>query len=257
MATTPGSWSSSHAPDLFSKYGHLDLVVAVEGDVVAQGDVIGSVLRRDDAVPIHLHFEVRTFLTTPEVNSPIPRYAFNCGPSCPPGPSYWPIDAPDHPSDIGWRNPTHVIARHAWLPEETEDPEPLGEVVVGAQPSALDAARSSVPPGDAGARRTCRLTLVPGDRYPLLEVHTGSEDDRGTSVGAYDLCYRFALPSGERAWVQAAVPSTFETSSNGHPASVIFKSQSRSRDHGLDLDWRRCGLPARLPQPHPSAGVHQ
>ncbi len=212
-----------HAPDLYSMYGHLDSAVVVgEGDAVAQGDLIGTVLRRADTVPNHLHFEVRTLLTTPEVNGLNPRYGFNCGPGCLPGPGYWPIDAPDHPSDQGWRNPTHVIANRAWSNEEIEDPEPLGEVIVAVEPSADVVDHWSVPSGDPGARRTGRLTLVPGDHYPLLDVHAGAEDDRGTGAGAYDLWYRIALRGGERVWVQAAVASTLETSSNGRPASVVF-----------------------------------
>ncbi len=212
-----------HAPDLFSMYGHLDPAVAVaEGDGVAQGDVIGTVLRRADAVPSHLHFEVRTFLTTPEVNGPAPRYGFNCGPGCLPGPGYWPIEAPDHPSVIGWRNPTHVIAQRAWTAEDLEGPESLGEVAVASQPSASDVAHWSQPGADSGARQTGRLALVPGDRYPLLEIRAGPEDASGTSAEAYDLWYRIALPNGESAWVQAAVPSTFETGSDGRPATVVF-----------------------------------
>ena len=64
--------------------------------------------------PSHLHFEIRTFFTTPEVNGNAPRYGVACGFDCPPGPGYWPIDAPEHPSVMGWRNPTHVINRRAW-----------------------------------------------------------------------------------------------------------------------------------------------
>ena len=101
-----------HAADLYSMYGHLDDDLAVAtGEAVARGQLLGTVLPRTDGrAPSHLHFEVRTFLTTPEVNGDAPRYAFACGFDCPPGPGYWPIDAPEHPSDMGWRNPTHVLA---------------------------------------------------------------------------------------------------------------------------------------------------
>ena len=76
-----------------------------------RGQPLGTILARTDGrAPSHLHFEIRTFLTTPEVNGDSPRYGFACGVDCPPGPGYWPIDAPEHPSVIGWRNPTHVIA---------------------------------------------------------------------------------------------------------------------------------------------------
>jgi murein DD-endopeptidase MepM/ murein hydrolase activator NlpD len=85
-----------HADDLFSKYGHLDYALAVGvGDVVERGQPLGTILARTDGrAPSHLHFEIRTFLTTPEVNGDSPRYGFACGVDCPPGPGYWPIDAP-------------------------------------------------------------------------------------------------------------------------------------------------------------------
>ena len=66
---------------------------------------------------------MRTFFTTPEVNGNAPRYGVGCGFDCPPGPGYWPIEAPEHPSAMGWRNPTHVINRRAWpggVPEGME-----------------------------------------------------------------------------------------------------------------------------------------
>src|SRR5687768_11943571 len=105
-----------HEDDLFSMYGHLDYSLPVgEGQAVERGQVLGTVLlRTDGAAPSHLHLEVRTFLTTFEVNGEGPRYGFGCGYQCPPGPGYWPIDAPEHPSVMGWRNPTHVIARRAF-----------------------------------------------------------------------------------------------------------------------------------------------
>ena len=51
-----------------------------------------------------------------------PRYGFACGVNCPPGPGYWPIDAPENPSAMGWRNPTHVIAHRMY---STADPPPV------------------------------------------------------------------------------------------------------------------------------------
>ena len=111
-----------HADDLFSMYGHLDYALLVEvGDVVERGQPLGAILARTDGrAPSHLHFEIRTFLTTPEVNGDAPRYGFACGVDCPPGPGYWPIDAPEHPSVIGWRNPTHLIGSHTELLDGSE-----------------------------------------------------------------------------------------------------------------------------------------
>ena len=134
-----------HGDELYSMYGHLDYETAVTGgDVVTRGQLLGTVLTQANApAPSHLHFEVRTFLTTPEVNGDAPRYGYGCGPNCLPGPGYWPIDAPDHPSDQGWRNPTHVIANRAY---------------------------DGAPPGDAevvvasGARGASTLWSVPADR---------------------------------------------------------------------------------------------
>ena len=117
-----------HQEDLYSMYGHLDPDLAVDrGDLVERGERIGAVGTRDDGVPNHLHFEVRTFLTTSDVNGDAPRYGFACGVECPPGPGYWPIEAPDNPVDVGWRNPSHAIAA------ATDGVQGL-EAVVAAEP---------------------------------------------------------------------------------------------------------------------------
>src|SRR3712207_3981113 len=117
-------------------YGHLDFAAPVAaGDTVRRGDPIGSVLARGDWVPSHLHFEVRTFLTTEIVNGALPRYGFGCGVECPPGPGYWPIVAPELPADVGWRNPTHVVNGRALAvgtaagPEVVVVPTPTAETV--------------------------------------------------------------------------------------------------------------------------------
>ncbi len=208
-----------HASDLFSMYGHLDYQLLVaEGDAVAPGDPLGTVLARADDVPNHLHFEIRTFLTTPEVNGAAPRYAFTCGPNCLPGPGYWPIAAPDHPSDQGWRNPTHLINARAF-----PNGEPAQGVAVVATASApAETALWSAPAGDDAAEELGSLPLRPGDRHPLLAVVTGPEASTGTSAEAYRLWYRIATPDGGPAWVQAAVPSAQDTGSDGRPSSVRF-----------------------------------
>ena len=104
-----------HSDDLYSMYGHMDYALAVEQGSVRRGQLLGTVLTRSDGVaPSHLHFEIRNFLTKTDVNGDAPRYSVACGFNCAPGPGYWPIDAPEHPSAIGWRNPTHVIANRAF-----------------------------------------------------------------------------------------------------------------------------------------------
>jgi len=206
-----------HADDLFSMYGHLDPQLNVEvGQPIARGALIGTVLRRGDATPNHLHFEIRTFLTAREVNGAAPRYPFRCGVNCPPGPGYWPIAAPDLPSDLGWRNPTHVINRRM-LPEGA-----ISEVVVATKPVSSSVTLWSAPPGESEREPFGELKLQPGERYPLIEIQAGAEDTRETSALAYRLSYHIELPDGRIGWVQAAVPSTFETGSDHRPSSVYF-----------------------------------
>ncbi|MDP8900890.1 MAG: peptidoglycan DD-metalloendopeptidase family protein [Actinomycetota bacterium] len=207
-----------HAADLYSMYGHLDYELAVEtGEPVKRGQTLGTVLARTDGrAPSHLHFEIRTFLTTPEVNGNSPRYAYGCGFECPPGPGYWPMNAPEHPSAMGWRNPTHVIARRAF-----DDSFADAEVVVPESPGET-ASLWSAPEGINGAQRVGDLRLRAGDRYGLLAIEAGREATTETGAEGYRLWYRIALPGGERAWVLAAAPSTVETGSDGRPSSVRF-----------------------------------
>lgn len=208
-----------HAPDLFSMYGHLDPAVAVaEGEAVNRGQLLGAVLRRGDDVPNHLHFEVRSFLTAGPVNGPAPRYGFRCGPRCPPGPGYWPIAAPDHPSDLGWRNPAHVIAGRMFPPGAAG---PLGEVLVAARPPRAALTLWSAPPGP-GVRQepVGELPLRPGERLALLGVAAGPEDTRATSAQGYSVWYRVALPDGTSGWAEALVASPFEVGADGRPSSV-------------------------------------
>jgi murein DD-endopeptidase MepM/ murein hydrolase activator NlpD len=209
-----------HADDLFSMYGHLDPAVAVaEGQPVARGETLGSVLARGDDVPNHLHFELRTFFTAREVNGDAPRYGYRCGVNCPPGPGYWPIDAPDHPSEMGWRNPTHLI-NSRMFPAGAQGS--LGEVVVASQPISPTAQLWSGPPGDSQATPQGELALVPGARLALLAIWAGPEDSRETSALGYQLWYQLGLPDGGVAWAQAAIPSSFETGGDGRPSSVYF-----------------------------------
>src|SRR5688572_20642926 len=185
----------AHPDGLYSMYGHLDYALAVEaGQSVARGQLLGTILTRGDGLaPSHLHFELRTFVTTPEVNGNAPRYGIGCGFDCPPGPGYWPLDAPEHPSVIGWRNPTHVINRRSWPGGVPADAE-----VVLAETARDVITLWSAPAGDAGAEAIGEISEITGDAvFPLLEIATGAEDTTGTSAEAYRLWYRIALPTGQ------------------------------------------------------------
>ncbi len=209
-----------HPDGLYSMYGHLDYSLAVEvGQSVTRGQLLGTILTRGDGLaPSHLHFELRTYFTTPEVNGNAPRYGVACGFDCPPGPGYWPLDAPEHPSVIGWRNPTHVINRRAWPDGVTADAE-----VVLAETAPDLITLWSAPVGDAGAEALGEISAItPGANFSLLEIAAGAEDTTGTSAEAYDLWYRIALPTGDEGWVQAAVPTANDTGSDGRPSSVRF-----------------------------------
>ena len=207
-----------HAPDLFSMYGHLAYDLPVEtGQRVARGARVGTVLSRTDGrAPSHLHFEIRTFLTIPEVNGEAPRYGVGCGFQCPPGPGYWPIDAPEHPSALGWRNPTHAINTPAATGMEPRVP---AEVVVA---SGVEVEVSVSPRAGAGEGTGVRLPLVSGERYPLLDIDTGPVASTPTSAEGYGLWYRLALPDGDAGWVEGAVPTDDETGSDGRPSSIRF-----------------------------------
>jgi murein DD-endopeptidase MepM/ murein hydrolase activator NlpD len=206
-----------HAADLVSMYGHLDPALAVQvGRRVARGEQLGTVLRRGDTTPNHLHFEVRTFVTTGPVNGEQPRYKFRCGVNCPPGPGYWPIDAPDLPSALGWRNPVHAINARM-LPAGA-----TGQVVVASRPASDTLTLWSAPPGAAERRPVGALTLQPGVTYPLLDVQVGADDTPVTSSLGYELWYHIRLPDGSAAWAQAAVPSPFDTGGDDRPSSVEF-----------------------------------
>jgi hypothetical protein len=208
-----------HGDDLFSMYGHLDYALAVRaGDIVEHGQPLGTILARTDGrAPSHLHFEIRTFLTMPEVNGDSPRYGFACGFDCPPGPGYWPLDAPEHPSAMGWRNPTHVINRRAW-----PDGVPDGVEVIVSELAPLRTPLWTTPPGTDRAKILGGLTLGAGDGYPLLAVDVGAEDATGASAEVYRVWYQLALPDGDVGWVQAAVPTNDDTGSDGRPSSVRF-----------------------------------
>lgn len=206
-----------HADDLFSMYGHLDYEIPAGTGPVTRGQLLGTVLdRTDGSAPSHLHFEMRTFLTTPDVNGSSPQYGYACGVNCAPGPGYWPIDAPEHPAEMGWLNPTHVLARRAFgdgvIAEDAE--------VVTASGAGEMAMLWSAPVDDPSAEQVGELPLVAGERYPLLAIETGPEASSETSAEGYRLWYQIATPDVEAAWTQAAVPSDHDTGSDGRPSSV-------------------------------------
>jgi murein DD-endopeptidase MepM/ murein hydrolase activator NlpD len=208
-----------HAEDLYSMYGHLDYDLSVtEGDEVVRGQQLGTIfLRTEGRAPSHLHFEFRDFVMRDEINGANPSYGVNCGYMCAPGPGYWPMSAPELPVDIGWRNPSHAIARRAFAGK----PPDAAEVIVSSS-AGETAALWSAPSDHADAAQTGELTLNVGDRYRLISIAAGQETTRETTAEAYRLWYRLALPDGDRAWVQAARASTNDTGSDGRPSSVMF-----------------------------------
>jgi len=205
-----------HAADLFSVYGHLDFDTPVgAGDSVDTGVEIGSVLLQvGGRAPSHLHFEMRTFLTTARVNGATPAYGVNCGVNCPPGPGYWPIDAPEHPAGMGWRNPTHEQVR---LALDAGVPDGL-EVRVQGAADGRTAVLHADP--DVGAEVLADLTLSAGDEFVLLDLSGGDPASTGTSAEAYDYWLRIRTPDGMEGWVQAAIPSDRETGTDGRPSAL-------------------------------------
>lgn len=202
-----------HDENLFSMYGHLDPALRVDSGPVSRGQVIGTVLDRDDGrAPSHLHFEVRRFLTTLEVNGSSPRYSFTCGPDCPPGPGYWPIDAPEHPVAMGWLNPLHAILARAFPNDAGEARVVVAEGVGEAVP-VMSEPGGDVPVGE--------LVLGAGQGYPVMEIDIGPEDGEGTSAEAYRVWYLLQIAEGpDPAWVQGVVPDATETGADGRPSSV-------------------------------------
>jgi hypothetical protein len=202
-----------HAGDLFSMYGHLDFALSRDGGTVARGEVLGTVLTQAGGrAPSHLHFEMRQFLTTPEVNGAAPRYGYGCGVHCPPGPGYWPIDAPEHPVAMGWRNPLHAL--FASLAGEV--PEGTQVIVAEGAPGTLPvytAADDDEPRGELPAR--------PGASFPLLAVAAGAPDGEGTGADAYRVRFSVQGPEGD-AWLPAVIPDAGDTGSDGRPSSLRF-----------------------------------
>lgn len=202
-----------HDGGLHGMYGHLDYAVDVAvGQRVVAGQVLGRVLAwRDGRAPSHLHVELRDFFLQPIVNGDTPKYPFNCGYQCPPGPGYWPIADPQHPAQVGWRNPEHVIAGAI-----AQGPLPA-EAVVAASAEGMVAPVRAAP--DAAAAPIGEVVMRAGIRVPLLAIHAGAPDTLETSALAYQVWYRVGLDGGS-GWLQAMAPDSRDTGSDGRPSGV-------------------------------------
>lgn len=201
-----------HADDLYSQYGHLDYDLNVEvGQQVERGDVIGTVLYRDD-MRSHLHFELRTFLIQPEVNGEYPRYTFHCGANCPPGPGYWPMNAPEHPSAMGWRNPLHVIANRMSVPEGAEVMVPLD---IWSPIFLFESLEASV--------HTTSIMADGGSKLPLRDIATGPEATEGYGAMATSVWFQVDVPGFDTPmWVPAISPTMHAIQQNGQTTSYVF-----------------------------------
>jgi murein DD-endopeptidase MepM/ murein hydrolase activator NlpD len=207
-----------HEPDLFSMYGHLayELLVS-ESQQVVRGEQIGTVLNKTDGrSPSHLHFEMRSFLVRLDVNGAAPRYRYPCGVNCPPGPGYWPMADAKLPTQMGWRNPMHVIFRRAFSDGMPNDAEAM--VAQGAPESLpiLDG------PGGVGDSVIARVDGTPGDRFRLRRIWTGREATRETSAEAYQVWFEIEYAEGMTGWLRALTPSSHYVSSDGRPVELRF-----------------------------------
>jgi murein DD-endopeptidase MepM/ murein hydrolase activator NlpD len=208
-----------HDGGLFSVYGHLDYTLPVTvGDKISRGQRIGAVLARpDEFVRSHLHFEIRSFFLQEIVNGEAPMHGTNCGYRCPPGPGYWPANAPEHPADLGWLNPTHVIARNG----------ASNLLSTGAELIVTESAEQTLPvwsnlPWRSGSRQVDVIPIAPGDRFALEAVKTGSDASRGRSAAGYRLWYRIELSNGDLGWVNSIEPDFTDRNSDGAPSGVRF-----------------------------------
>ena len=95
------------------------------------------------------------------------------------------------------------------VPPRTRMPTRSGGDLVGA-------ARRS------GRKQIGKLPLTPGDQSPLLAVSAGKVAALGHSAEAYSLWYQIGLANGETGWVQAALPWTLETGSDGRASAIKF-----------------------------------
>lgn len=206
-----------HAPELYSMYGHLNpgSVTVAQGSQVVRGQQLATIASVPGwTAPSHLHFEMRNFLYTAEVNGETPRYAYGCGYNCAPGPGYWPMTAPELPSGMGWRNPTHEIGNRLL------SDGPMSVVVPSSWSGAVE--MTSHPWQWPEATGVGLLDLYPGARFDVLAIDAGQAASTGTSAEAYFLSYLVDLGDGSSGWVRAAVADYGDTGSDGRPSSVRF-----------------------------------
>lgn len=203
-----------HPDGLYGMYGHLDYAVdVVVGQKVKAGQLLGRVFAwTDGRAPSHLHFEIRTFFYHPIVNGETPKYGFNCGYQCPPGPGYWPIDDSQHPAQIGWRNPQHVIHRALVASGR------MTKVVVASTADGLSGPVRSAPTHRASEVED--ITLRAGDRFRVVGAEIGDPASTETSAHAYRLWYRVELPSGRIGWLPAVLASDRDVASDGRPTGL-------------------------------------
>lgn len=199
-----------HKPFLYSMYGHLDHAVRVEEtDVVEAGQTLGTVLARTDgAAPSHLHFEIRTFLYSHEVNGDAPRYDLACGFQCAPGPGYWPIDAPEHPSAFGWLNPLEEM--NVWRVNSAPFTAAVSQSGAGRTVDVL------ATPGGAVVNS---LVLEAGQSFTVSGIQINDPESTGTSAEAYGLWYNLTLGAAT-GWVSAIATSSRDTGSDGRPSGI-------------------------------------
>jgi hypothetical protein len=97
------------------------------------------------------------------------------------------------------------------------------EVVVPSSPATTEGISLwSAPPVAAEPRVLAPISWQPGQPFVLLGTWTGAEDTRETSARSYEVWYNIRLSDGREGWVTAVEPSSFETGSNGAPATVYF-----------------------------------
>jgi hypothetical protein len=120
----------------------------------------------------------------------------------------------DHPSDLGWRNPTHLIAG--------SQAASIGEsdFVVVAEGAAPVATVRSVPRVRTGTEVITQNDLVAEARYPLLDIRSGPAESMETSAEAYSVWYRIALADGVDGWVPALTASREETGGDGRASAL-------------------------------------
>ena len=76
----------------------------------------------------------------------------------------------------------------------------------------------SLPADRVAAERVGTMRLSAGDRLPLLDVAAGPEASSGWGARRYRLWYQ--ITDEQPVWIQAALPTAFETGSDGRPSTI-------------------------------------